>query len=36
MITIYVVFNGLYWYVVSRDGVTVRTEFEGGNSWSFS
>lgn len=25
--------EGCYWFVVSSDGVTVRTEFEGGNTW---
>lgn len=28
--------EGCYWFIVSRDGVTVRTEFEGGNSWKVS
>lgn len=28
--------EGCYWFVVSRDGVTVRTEFEGGNTWKVS
>ncbi len=26
--------EGCYWFVVSEDGVTVRTKFEGGNSWT--
>ena len=28
--------EGCYWLVVSRDGVTVRTKFEGGNSWTIN
>lgn len=26
--------EGCYWFVVSENGVTVRTKFEGGNSWT--
>lgn len=26
--------EGCYWFVVSEDGVTVRTKFEGGNAWT--
>lgn len=26
--------EGCYWFVVSEDGVTVRTKFEGGNTWT--
>ena len=28
--------EGCYWLVVSKDGVTVRTKFEGGNSWTIN
>ena len=26
--------EGCYWFVVSDEGVTVRTKFEGGNAWT--
>ena len=26
--------EGCYWFVVTEDGVTVRTKFEGGNAWT--